>query len=181
MGWGEAALLAALTSLCSNFSFYFKQFGLVASLPSCWVFIVRKIIGNICTDVLALQLITGTFTQGTAPAPAPSLSASQRNQPTALGLGQEAKAELGSRRTEVPQACQRQDSSRVRECGCLCSKDSRTSPGSTEQALPSRGKTPEPFRIPSSLVDPEFVYEDRDGREKAVWRMGWEQGGKPID
>lgn len=57
------------TSLCSNFSFYFKQFGLVASLPSCWVFIVRKIIGNICTDVPALQLITGTFTQGTAPAP----------------------------------------------------------------------------------------------------------------
>jgi hypothetical protein len=59
------------TSLCSNFGFYFKQFGLVASLPSCWVFIVRKIIGNICTDVPALQLITGTFTQGTAPAPAP--------------------------------------------------------------------------------------------------------------
>jgi hypothetical protein len=68
--WCRApALLAAPTSLCSNFGFYFKQFGLVASLPSCWVFIVGKIIGNICTDVLALQLITGTFTQGALPAP----------------------------------------------------------------------------------------------------------------
>lgn len=159
-----AALLAASTSLCSNFSFYFKQFGLVASLPSCWVFIVRKIIGNICTDVLAPQLITGTFTQGTAPAP--SLSASQRNQPTALGLGQEAQAELGSRRIEVPQACQRQVSSRVGECGCQHSKDSRSSLGSKEQAGPSRGGA-------SSLVDPEFVSEGRDGREKAVWRMQW--------
>lgn len=65
------SLLAAPTSLRSNFTFYFKQFGLVASLPSCWVFIVRKIIGNICTDVLALQLVTGTFTQGTFPAPPP--------------------------------------------------------------------------------------------------------------
>lgn len=64
------ALPAGPASLCSNFGFYFKQFGLVASLPSCWVFIVRKIIGNSCTDVLALQLITGTFTQGTLPAPA---------------------------------------------------------------------------------------------------------------
>lgn len=68
-------LPAAPTSLCSNFSFYFEQFGLVASLPSCWVFIVRKIIGNICTDVLALQLVTGTFTQGTLPAPSLSLPA----------------------------------------------------------------------------------------------------------
>lgn len=65
------SLPAAPTSLRSNFTFYFKQFGLVASLPSCWVFIVRKIIGNICTDVLALQLVTGTFTQGTLPAPPP--------------------------------------------------------------------------------------------------------------
>lgn len=66
--WYRAPVLpAALTSLCSNFGFYFKQFGLVASLPSCWVFIVRKIIGNICTDVLALQLVTGTYTQGTLP------------------------------------------------------------------------------------------------------------------
>lgn len=118
-GWG-AALPAAPTSLCSYFCFYFEQFGLVASLPSCWVFIVRKIIGNICTDVLVLQLIPGTFTQGTAPAPlpTPSLSASQRNQPegeepTALGLRQEAQAEPGSRRTKMPQACQRQTSSRT--------------------------------------------------------------------
>lgn len=135
------------------------------------MFIVKKIIGNICTDVLAPQLITGTFTQGTAPAP--SLSASQRNQPTALGLGQEAQAELGTRRTEVPQACQRQVSSRVGECGCLRSKDSRSSSGSTEQARLSRGKPPEPFLIPSSLVDPEFVSEGRDRKGKAVWRMGW--------
>lgn len=79
--WGEnpdswfraPALLVAPASLCSNFSFYFKQFGLVASLPSCWVFIVRKIIGNICTDVLARQLIKGTFTQGTLPATSLSL------------------------------------------------------------------------------------------------------------
>lgn len=74
--WCRApALPVALTSLCSNFSFYFKQFGLVASLPSCWVFIVRKIIGNIFTDVLALQLIKGTFTQGTPPATSLSLPA----------------------------------------------------------------------------------------------------------
>lgn len=180
-GGGGAALLAVLTSLCSNFSFYFKQFGLVASLPSCWVFIVRKIIGNICTDVLAPKLITGTFTQGTARAPAPSLSASQRNQPTALGLGQEAQAELGSRRTEVPQACQRQVSSRVGECGCLCSKDSRSSPGSTEQACPSRGKPPEPFLIPSSLVDPEFVSEGRDAKGEGCVEDGVGRGEEPID
>lgn len=68
-------LLAAPTSLCSNFSFYFKQFGLVASLSSCWVFIVRKIIGNICTDVLALKCITDTFAQGTLLAPSLSLPA----------------------------------------------------------------------------------------------------------
>lgn len=81
-GWGNLAawcralaLLVAPTSLCSNFRFYFKQFGLVASLPSCWVFIVRKIIGNICTDVLARQLIKGTFTQGALPAPSLSLPA----------------------------------------------------------------------------------------------------------
>jgi hypothetical protein len=78
----------------------------------------------------------------------------------------------------VPQACQRQDSSRVGESGCLCSKDSRTSPGSTQQALPRRRKPPEPFLTPSSLVDPEFVSEGRDGREKAVWRMGWGWGGE---
>lgn len=72
--WFRAlTLLVAPTSLCSNFGFYFKQFGLVASLPSCWVFIVRKIIGNICTDVLAWQLIKGTFTQGTLPATSLSL------------------------------------------------------------------------------------------------------------
>lgn len=73
------SLPAALTSLCSNFGFYFRQFELFASLPSCWVFIVTKIIGNICTDVPALQLIVGTYTQGTLPAP--SFSASLRNQP----------------------------------------------------------------------------------------------------
>lgn len=72
-------LPAVPTSLRSNFGFYFKQFGLVASLPSCWVFIVGKIIGDICTDVLVLQLITGTYAQGTLPAP--SSSASLRNQP----------------------------------------------------------------------------------------------------
>lgn len=139
---------------------------------------MRKIIGNICTDVLAPQLITGTFTQGTAPAPAPapSLSASQRNQPTALGLRQEAEAELRNRRTAVPQACQRQVSSRVGECGCPCSKDSRTSPGSTEQALPSRRKPPELILTPSTLVDPEFVSDARDGREKAVGTMGRGRG-----
>lgn len=38
--------------------------------------------------------------------------------------------------------------------------------------LPKPGKPPEPFLIPSSLVDPEFVSEGRDGGEKAVWRMG---------
>lgn len=52
--WCRApSLPAAPTSPCGNFAFYFKQFGLAASLPSCWVFIVRKVIGNICTDVLA--------------------------------------------------------------------------------------------------------------------------------
>lgn len=76
--WGRApSLPAAPTSLCSNFAFYFKQFGWVASLPSCWVFIVRKIIGNICTDVPAWQLTTGTFTQGTLPAPSLPLAAEE--------------------------------------------------------------------------------------------------------
>lgn len=81
----------APTSLCSNCGFYFKQFGLVASWPSCWVFIVREIIGNICTDVLALQLVTGTFAQGTLPAPSLGLAA----QGTGLNCKVQACQETG--------------------------------------------------------------------------------------
>lgn len=105
--WCRApALPVAPTSLCSSFHFYFKQFRLVASLPSCWVFIVRKIIGNICTDVLALQLIKGTFTQGTLPTPSLSLPVQGARlkggkcKPPCLpgAFCSEVQAELGSRR-----------------------------------------------------------------------------------
>lgn len=107
--WGRApSLPAAPTSLCSNFAFYFKQFGSVASLPSCWVFIVRKIIGNICTDVPAWQFTTGTFTLGTLPAPSLPLAvrgASLKGGITASSpCSQKPQAELGSRKPKMPQA-----------------------------------------------------------------------------